>query len=493
LHTSLSLFNVVSFVYLTRRLCVYIIIHPIKYIKYLSTSSQIEEVQSTSKATRVSAHTHIKGLGLDPQTGVAAPIGGGLVGQEKAREACGLVVDLIRSRKMAGRALLLAGAPGTGKTALALGVAQELGPKVPFCPMVGSEVFSSEVKKTEILMEHFRRAIGLRIRENKEVYEGEVTELSVEETEDPLGGYGRSISHVLITLKTTKGNKTLKLDPSIHDGLSKEGVTVGDVMYIEANSGAVKRVGRSDAYATEFDLEAEEYVPLPKGEVHKKKEVVQDVTLHDLDVANARPQGGKDVMSLMNAMGKSKKTEITEKLRNEVNRVVNRYIDQGVAELVPGVLFIDEVHMLDIECFTYLNRSLESTLSPIVVFATNRGVCQIRGTDILAPHGVPVDLLDRMLIIRTLPYNADEMVQIMSLRATVEGIEVEESALRMLSDIGARTSLRYAVQMLTPARIVAETSGRTAISDVDVKEVDKLFLDGKASGQMLSKSEGYMQ
>ncbi len=37
-------------------------------------------------------------------------------------------------------------------------------------------------------------------------------------------------------------------------------------------------------------------------------------------------------------------------------QVVNRYIDQGVAELVPGVLFIDEVHMLDIECFTYLNR-----------------------------------------------------------------------------------------------------------------------------------------
>ncbi len=32
------------------------------------------------------------------------------------------------------------------------------------------------------------------------------------------------------------------------------------------------------------------YVPLPKGEVHKKKEVVQDVTLHDLDVANAKPQ-----------------------------------------------------------------------------------------------------------------------------------------------------------------------------------------------------------
>ena len=52
-------------------------------------------------------------------------------------------------------------------------------------------------------------------------------------------------------------------------------VAVEDVIYIEANSGAVKRVSRSDAFATEFDLEADEHVPLPKGEVHKKKEIVQ--------------------------------------------------------------------------------------------------------------------------------------------------------------------------------------------------------------------------
>lgn len=139
-----------------------------------------------------------------------------------------------------------------------------------------------------------------------------------------------------------------------------------------------QRVGRSDAYATEFDLEAEEYVPLPKGDVHKKKEVIQDVTLHDLDVANAKPEGGQDIMSMMGQLLKPKKTEITEKLRGEVNKVVNKYIDQGTAELVPGVLFIDEVHMLDIECFTYLNRALESPLSPIVIFATNRGMCTIR-------------------------------------------------------------------------------------------------------------------
>ena len=185
--------------------------------------------------------------------------------------------------------------------------------------------------------------LGLRVRETKEVYEGEVTELTPEETENPLGGYGRTISHLIIGLKSAKGTKKLRLDPSIYEAIQKERVTVGDVIYIEANTGACKRVGRSDAYATEFDLEAEEYVPVPKGEVHKKKEIVQDVTLHDLDMANARPQGGQDVMSMMGQLMKPKKTEITDKLRQEINKVVNRYIDQGVAELVPGVLFIDEV------------------------------------------------------------------------------------------------------------------------------------------------------
>jgi len=293
-------------------------------------------------------------------------------------------------------------------------------------------------------------------------------------------------------LKTTKGSKQLRLDPSIYDSLQKEKVNVGDVIYIESNSGAVKRVGRSDVYASEYDLEADEYVPLPKGDVHKKKEIVQDVTLHDLDVANARPQGGQDILSMVGQLAKPKKTEITEKLRTEINRVVNRYLDQGVAELVPGVLFIDEVHMLDIECFTFLNRALESTLSPIVVFATNRGVCTIRGTDVLSPHGIPVDLLDRMLIIRTMPYSLEEMVQIVSIRAEAERLEIDEEALASLGEIGARTSLRYAVQMLTPARIIAQTSGREVISLVDIEEVDELFSDAKASARLLAASEGYL-
>ena len=211
-----------------------------------------------------------------------------------------------------------------------------------------------------------------------------MTLLTPEEAENPLGRYRKTISHVVIGLKTSKGTKQLRLDASLFDSIEKEKIQVGDVIYIEANSGVIKRVGRSPLpllthrYASEYDLEADEYVPIPKGEVFKKKEVIQDVTLHDLDVANAQPTGAHDLSGIMNQLIRQRKTEITEKLREEVNRMVNKYIEEGVAELVPGVLFIDEVHMLDIECFTYLNRALEATFAPVVIFATNRGVCKVK-------------------------------------------------------------------------------------------------------------------
>lgn len=94
---------------------------------------RIEEVASTTKAQRVATHTHIKGLGLQENGSALAVAAGkvfwltycgaegwlcleqhtmlhaGFVGQEQSREACGVVVDMIRAKKMAGRALLLAG------------------------------------------------------------------------------------------------------------------------------------------------------------------------------------------------------------------------------------------------------------------------------------------------------------------------------------------------------------------------------------------------
>jgi RuvB-like protein 2 len=58
---------------------------------------------------------------------------------------------MIRDGKIAGRAVLLAGQPGTGKTAIAMGMAKALGEQTPFAMMAASEIFSLEMSKTEAL------------------------------------------------------------------------------------------------------------------------------------------------------------------------------------------------------------------------------------------------------------------------------------------------------------------------------------------------------
>ncbi|KAG3295204.1 RuvB like AAA ATPase 1 [Ictidomys tridecemlineatus] len=433
---------------------------------------KIEEVKSTTKTQRIASHSHVKGLGLD-ESGLAKQAASGLVGQENAREACGVIVELIKSKKMAGRAVLLAGPPGTGKTALALAIAQELGSKVPFCPMVGSEVYSTEIKKTEVLMENFRRAIGLRIKETKEVYEGEVTELTPCETENPMGGYGKTISHVIIGLKTAKGTKQLKLDPSIFESLQKERVEAGDVIYIEANSGAVKKLGWA---STQPGSE-------PGGAAGCR-----------VGSGGSRG-GGKRGVTFPPPAVTLPVLRLLDKLRGEINKVVNKYIDQGVAELVPGVLFVDEVHMLDIECFTYLHRALESSIAPIVIFASNRGNCVIRGTeDVTSPHGIPLDLLDRVMIIRTMLYSPQEMKQIIKIRAQTEGINISEEALNHLGEIGTKTTLRYSVQLLTPANLLAKINGKDSIEKEHVEEISELFYDAKSSAKILAdQQDKYMK
>lgn len=69
---------------------------------------------------RIGAHSHIRGLGLDDSLD-PRQVSQGMVGQKKARRAAGLILEMIKEGKIAGRAVLIAGQPGTGKTAIAMG------------------------------------------------------------------------------------------------------------------------------------------------------------------------------------------------------------------------------------------------------------------------------------------------------------------------------------------------------------------------------------
>ena len=174
-------------------------------------------------------------------------------------------------------------------------------------------------------------------------------------------------------------------------------------------------LGRSFTRSRDYDAMGPntKFVQCPEGELQKRKEVVHVVSLHEVDVINSRQQG-------FLALFAGDTGEIKAEVREQIDQKVAEWREEGKAEIVPGVLFIDEVrrllleprapspaparshssalpqvHMLDIECFSYLNRALESDLAPVLVVATNRGITRIRGTNYKSPHGIPIDLLDR--------------------------------------------------------------------------------------------------
>jgi RuvB-like protein 2 len=139
----------------------------------MQTNPKVAEVKDVTRIERIGAHSHIRGLGLDDSL-EPRQTSQGMVGQLDARKAAGIILSMIKEGKIAGRAILIGGQPGTGKTAIAMGIAKALGEETPFTMLAGSEIFSLEMSKTEGLTQAFRRSIGVRIKEEAEIIEGEV-------------------------------------------------------------------------------------------------------------------------------------------------------------------------------------------------------------------------------------------------------------------------------------------------------------------------------
>ncbi|KAK9476345.1 TIP49 C-terminus-domain-containing protein [Lipomyces japonicus] len=440
----------------------------------ISTISQSKEIRGLGL---VASHSHITGLGLESESTLEPRQSSqGMVGQLKARKAAGVILQMIKEGRIAGRAVLIAGPPSTGKTAIAMGIAQSLGEDVPFTMVAGSEIFSLEMSKTEALTQAFRKSIGVRIKEESEIIEGEVVEIQIDRSLTGGNKQGK------LTIKTTDMETVYDLGNKMIDSLSKEKVLAGDVIAIDKATGNITKLGRSYARARDYDAMGAEtkFVQCPEGEIQKRKETTHTVSLHEIDVINSRTQGFLALFS-------GDTGEIRSEVRDQINGKVGEWKEEGKADICPGVLFIDEVHMLDIECFSYINRALEDDLAPVVVMATNRGISRTRGTNYKSPHGLPVDLLDRVIIISTSSYSGEEIKQILNIRAQEEEVELSADSLEVLAKIGSETSLRYAANLIAVSHLVA-AKRKSAVVDVeDVKRSYALFLDKDRSVEYLSQ------
>lgn len=359
-----------------------------------------------------------------------------------------------------------------------MGMAQSLGPDVPFTSLASSEIFSLEMSKTEALTQAFRKSIGVRIKEESEIMEGEVVEIQIDRSVTGGAKQGK------LTIKTTDMEAVYDMGAKMIDAMTKERVMAGDIISIDKSSGKITKLGRSYARSRDYDAMGADtkFLQCPDGELQKRKEVVHTVTLHEIDVINSRTQGFLALFS-------GDTGEIRSEIRDQIDTKVAEWKEEGKAEIVPGVLFIDEVHMLDIECFSYVNRALEVDLAPVVIMASNRGNTKIRGTDYRSPHGLPLDFLDRVVIIQTNAYGPEDIGKILSIRAQEEEVEVTPDALALLTKIGQEAGLRYASNLITTSQLVAKKRKASKVDVADVQRSFSLFYDPNRSVSFVTASE----
>ncbi|CAF5110959.1 unnamed protein product, partial [Rotaria magnacalcarata] len=155
----------------------------------------------------------------------------------------------------------------------------------------------------------------------------------------PATGSGAKIGKM--TLKTTELETIYDLGQKMIEALTKENVQARDVIAIDKAGGKISRLRRSLTRAKDYDATG--------------------------------PQT-KFVQLTFLALFSDDIGEIKSEVRERINDKVAEWHEEGKAEIVPDVLFIDEVHMLDIEYFSFLNRALESDMVSILIMATNRGI-----------------------------------------------------------------------------------------------------------------------
>lgn len=418
--------------------------------------------------TFFSWHSHIKGIGnLNPNQ--TEELDMGLIGQKNSRKSAKIISSMLKQSKE-NQILLIGGNTGSGKTALALSIAKEVGKDIPFYMTSASEIESSSKKKTGIIHEYCRKAVGLNFFENLEFYEGEITDIFIDKTFD--NNIASQIFTVNVSLKTLDGSLRIKLHDSLSANFIKQNPKVGNFVVITPVTQSVKVVGQIKNCKIKLQNK-NIFKSYPAGKVYKKKKIIQKITLSDLDSANI--EFGK----------KNSKNQFyaPKDLINEVDLLVTDYLLKKKVQLIRGILFIDEAYMLNSHSLLFLTNLSGLKFCPYIILATNRNMNfnfeKFRGTNI------PIDLLKKSLSITTDHLCLDSFCKIIGVRAKNIELILTGKCLLECGYLSIKKGVRFALLLLNLSKFFMNFYSKEFINSLILRFTSFFFLNFRESVNLL--------
>jgi len=414
-------------------------------------------------------HSHIKKLESD----IGDQCDGfntGLIGINTSRDAAKMIANLIKKKK-GSQMLIFTGNMGAGKTALAFAIAKEIGHEIPFQTTSGAEIRSEKKSVTLLLRDYCRKAIGINLLESVEVYEGELIDVMIDNLDCPKNKL--SSGNVNIMLKTLEGSLRLKLHESLSASFVKENPKIGDIIRIFPINEIVRILGNGKSYKSNELNNNQFSVSLPKGKVYKKKNILQKITLFDLDYANLNFSRKKD----------NDQITLSHNLCMEVDNLLKKYIREKKAELIPGILFIDEAHVLEEMHLTYLAESLEFSFCPLIVLATNRETNF--NFEKCSGSLFPKEFVKKCTNILVTIQQKHLLSKIVAVRAKNLNIVLTGNCLLEAGFISENISLRFGLMLINIAKFLMRSTDRVFINLEMISTVAFFFLNYRDSMQLL--------
>mmetsp|Transcript_39352 Transcript_39352/g.80608 ORF Transcript_39352/g.80608 Transcript_39352/m.80608 type:complete len:440 (+) Transcript_39352:1583-2902(+) len=418
------------------------------------------------KPFRKGNYSHIKGIGVANQFNCRF-VSQGFVGQTDARKAAKLSIKLFQEQQFEGGGIIITGSGGSGKTSLAWALSLSIDINTLFITVSGSEIYSPSLSKLEYLTQLTRRSIGITFFQETILITGEVVgyEFSKDSFQKSIQLPGK------ITIKTNDVQSVYDIGPKILKRIIENNIKPGDFITIDRVNGQIKKKKEFELYTgkkifqnmkkdTSSYLELENHVILEHF-----------VTLHELDILNHFDNLFSNFFSKIG-------TEIPNEVRETIDKIILSWTKDGKVKFTRGILFIDDIHILDSECLSFLGKKFESILSPFFICATDNSKTKVTGLKLLSFHGMPLDFLDRLLMVPLKPNSEKEIRKILKLRSEENSIPIEGKALNLLTRISLECGVRYSLYLMTTS-IIINPNNLKKLDVLRIKKSYSLFVDCK--------------